>query len=305
VAWTAGTCFDVRREGPYEPGVRVLALERPSSIDGEPRVLETAVWYPAPAGSGERESEYRAIPDAPIDRSAGRHPIVLFSHGSCGFERQSLFLTPWLASHGFVVVAPPHPGNTLFEFPDCGTPSAQGRAAVERPDDMIFVLDQILAENADPASPFSDALDPSSIAMTGHSFGGFTTFLVAERDPRIKAAIPMAAATGNEFRLDVPSLTLIGEVDSVVSNPGNVAAFDRSVTPKWLVSIQNTGHYAFSDGCFPSPDCEPPSVLEQDEAHDLVKRWVLPFLKVFIEDDLAFAPFLAEEAGPAFDVEAD
>lgn len=302
VEWTASTCFDVREDGPYDAGARVLSLTRPSSVDGEPRELETVVWYPAPPGSGDPDSLYGAVVEAPVDPTGGPHPIVLFSHGSCGFERQSLFLTPWLASHGFVVVAPPHPGNTLFEYPGCGRPAATGASAVERPDDMIFVLDTILAENEDPSSPFGGILDPDAIAMSGHSFGGFTTFLVTERDDRIKAAIPLAAAAPPEGRLAVPSLTLIGEVDSVVANERNVAAFRRSVAPKWLVSIRNAGHYAPSDSCFPGPDCEGPGVLEQDEAHARVKRWVLPFLKVVLEGDATFTPFLGEEAGPSFEV---
>jgi hypothetical protein len=40
------------------------------------------------------------------------------------------------------------------------------------------------------------------------------------------------------------------------------------------------------------------SVLER------VKRWVLPFLQVFLAGDLSYAPFLAEEAGANFLVDA-
>lgn len=304
VEWTSGTCFDIRADGPYEAGVRVLSLTKPSAVDGEPRELETVVWYPASPGSGERDPEYGGVLDAPIDREGGLHPIVLFSHGSCGYPRQSIFLTAFLATHGYVVVAPPHPGNTLFEIEECGNAANTAASAVERPEDMVFALDTILAANEDPSSPFVDSLNPDAVAMSGHSFGGFTTFRTTERDDRIKVAIPLAAASPPEGRFDVPSLTIIGDVDSVVNNERSVAAYDRSVRPKWLVNIMHTGHYAFSNGCFPSPDCEPPHVLEQSEANERVKRWVLPFLKVFLENDLAFAPFLAEEAGPSFDVDA-
>lgn len=299
--WTGGTCFDVREDGPYEPGVRTMTITKPSAVDGEPRELELVIWYPAPPDAGPRDEAERAILDAPVDASGGPYPIVLFSHGSCGYPRQSLFLTPWLATHGYVVVAPPHPGNTIFEIATCsGAPGS----ATERPADMIAALDAILAENADASSPFAGMLDEDAIAMTGHSFGGFTTFRVAEDDDRITAAIPMAAAAPAGFRLDVPSLALIGDVDSVVDNDGNVAAYRLSARPKWLVNIRHTGHYAFSDGCFPGPDCDPPLVLTQAEAGPRVRRWVLPFLKVFLDGDLSFAPFLAEEAGPSFDVDA-
>jgi hypothetical protein len=47
---------------------------------------------------------------------------------------------------------------------------------------MIFALDQMLAANADSGSDFFGALDPSRIGMSGHSFGGLTTFLVTNMD---------------------------------------------------------------------------------------------------------------------------
>jgi dienelactone hydrolase len=60
---------------------------------------------------------------------------------------------------------------------------------------MSFVLDQIVAAGQDPSSPFFGAVDGSRVAMTGHSFGGLTTFLVASQDPRVSVAVAMAPAT--------------------------------------------------------------------------------------------------------------
>lgn len=227
-----------------------------------------------------------------LDASGGPYPVVMFSHGSCGFERQSLFLTPWLASHGFIVMAVPHPGNTLHEFPNCRTGDAQVKSAAERPRDMVFGLDWILAAGDDPASPFFGAVDASRLAMTGHSFGGLTTYLTTRLDKRFTVAVPMAPATGPTSELTIPSLTMYGDIDSVVSNPGVFAAYDRSSAPKRLVGIENAGHYAFSDSCFPSADCNPPATLTQDEAHERVKRQILPFLKVYLAGDQSWAPFL-------------
>ena len=90
--------------------------------------------------------------NAPVDGSGGPYPVLLFSHGSCGYPLQSTFLLPLIASRGYIVVAPPHPGNTLFEYPTCGTQTAQLNSAFERPQDIIFALDQMLAANADDAT---------------------------------------------------------------------------------------------------------------------------------------------------------
>ena len=305
VEWTAATCLDPRVPGPYGAGARVVSWTKPSANDPNvDRTLDTVLWYPT-ADAGTPNPTYNAILNASVDASGGPYPVVLFSHGSCGFPLQSIFLSSLLASHGFIVVAPPHPGNTLSEFPTCGTIQAQVAAAVERPQDMIFVLDQILAADLDPGSDFFGSVDETRVAMTGHSFGGLTTYLVQPIEPRITAAIPMAAATGGTVELSVPSLTMLGQIDSVVSNAGIRGAYERSASPKWLVEIRDAGHYAFSNGCFPSPDCNPPTTLDQAEAHDAVLRWVVPFLHVTLRGDDAWAPLLEAPPSPTFVVASE
>jgi dienelactone hydrolase len=335
VTWTAGTCDDPREDGPFVAGVRVLPLVRTSSVqycqggagscgaqpfgDGcpcsagtacasgvcstEPRLLDTLVFYPAPPGSGPVDPEYNAVVDAPLDPSAGPYPIVMFSHGSCGYANQSTFLWPGVASRGYVVVSPPHPGNTLFEFPTCGTPAAQAASFVERPTDIVFALDSVLAGSAEAAF-LAGALDADRIAMTGHSFGGLTTFRVAAIEPRITVAVPMAPAIIGVSPLAVPSMLMMGAIDSVVDNDAALAMWAQGTTPRLAVAIEHAGHYAFSTGCFPGPDCNPPTTLDQNEAHAVVRRWVLPFLDRYLKGDPAAEPFLLPPAPPGVTVTA-
>lgn len=291
VDWTAGTCSDVRARSPYEAGVRTITFTKQSVVSpSTPRPLDTVIWYPTNPGAGPINPSYGAVVDAPVS-AGGPHPIVLFSHGSCGFPLQSIFLTAQLAAQGFVVIAPPHPGNTVNEFPTCGTSGAQVNSFLERPQDVIFVLDRMLAENASAVSPFFGALDPDRIAMSGHSFGGLTTYLVQSIEPRVKVAIPMAPAVIGPRFLTVPSLTMIGAIDTVVNNAATQTAYTASDAPKTLVSIGNAGHYAFSGLCFPSSDCNPPVTLTQDEAHGHVLRWVRPFLETYLNGDASYAAF--------------
>src|SRR5262249_41595209 len=141
-------------------------------------------------------------------------------------------------------------------------------SAQERPQDIIFALDSMLAANADPSSPFYGGLDPTRIGMSGHSFGGFTVFFVVNQDSRFKVAIPMAPATPEtQATLHVPSLLIPGTIDSVINLATARTAWANFATPKYKVEIDHAGHYAFSTGCFPSPDCNPPTTLTQDEAH--------------------------------------
>lgn len=306
IDWTAGTCVDARRSGPFAAGARVIPFTKPSAVNPmNQRTLNTVVWYPAPAGSGPVNTSFRAVENAPLDMSGGPYPLVVFSHGSCGFERQSLFMTPLLASHGFIVVAPPHPGNTIFDFPNCGTATAQASSFIERPQDVEHVLDQMLAADGDPASPFFGAIDETRLGMSGHSFGGLTTYLVAQIDTRFSAFLPMAPAALVNPIVTAPQMAMLGQVDSVVNNPATRTAWADDETPKYLAEIRNAGHFAFSDLCFPNhPDCAQPAKLTQAEAHDQVNRWVLPFLKVHVAGDQAFAPFLLPQTTPGTVVES-
>jgi dienelactone hydrolase len=305
VEWTAGTCTDPRDPGPFAAGARVVTYTKDSvASPGTPRDLETAVWYPAPPGSGPIDGLNGAVLDAPLDASGGPYPLLMFSHGSCGYPQQSTFLTANLASHGWIVAAPAHTGNTIYQFPTCGTPAAQVASFQERPRDVLHVLDALLAEDQDPGALLYGAIDETRIAMSGHSFGGLTTYLVVPLEPRFRAAIPMAPAALFDPALAVPSLQMIGAIDAVVDNEQTRTGFADDVSPKYLVEIANTGHYAFSNGCFPSPDCDPPATLTQDEAHAAVLRWVLPFLERHVGGDETRAPFFAGPVPPGFAVDA-
>jgi dienelactone hydrolase len=306
VDWTAGSCSDVRVRGPFEAGVRTIQMTKQSVVDpNEPRVLDVVVWYPTTAGAGPINPSMQGVIDAPVDLSGGPYPVLLFSHGSCGYPLQSTFLLPLIASRGYVVIAPPHPGNTIFEFPNCGTPQVQVRSAAERPQDVIFALDQMLAASADTNSPFAGALDPTRIGMSGHSFGGFTTFFVTNQDSRIKVAIPMAPATPvTNASFHVPSLMMLGAIDSVINLGTARQAYANSDAPKYHVEIQHAGHYAFSNLCFPSADCMPPATLEQDEAHLQVLRYVIPFVEWKLGGDERFAAFFEQPLPPGSTLEA-
>ncbi|MGH7788083.1 MAG: alpha/beta hydrolase family protein [Candidatus Binatia bacterium] len=294
VEWTAGTCHDPRRPGPYGAGVRVVPMVKDSvNMPGTDRLLDTVVWYPAAPDAAPIDTVYDAVLDAPLNMAGGPYPVLMFSHGSCGYAAQSTFLMPVIASHGFVVIAPPHPGNTLAEFPTCGTPAAQGAAVQERPADIAFALDQMLAANQDAGSPFFGALDPERIGMSGHSFGGLTTYVSIARDRRYKVAMPMAPAVLGTPVVDIPSLSMLGEIDSRVNNAAVRATYENASLPKFKVEIGDAGHYAFSDACFPSPDCQAPVTRTQVEAHDLVVRWAVPFLLRYLAGDLSYEPLLA------------
>ena len=300
---TAATCLDVQAPGPYAVGVRVVRFTKKSVVDPTAdRVLDTYVWYPAVAGTGtpSRDGER----DADIDPSSGPYPLLLFSHGACGIPNQSDFLTAHLATYGFVVAAPPHPGNQGFDFPGCFSIASVLNSVRERPADIIFVTDQLLAATADSGSPFHGVIDPARIGIAGHSLGGNTTYRVAIQDSRYRAALAMAPAGPQP--LSIPSMVMLATNDTVLgalvgpnAKDAIRMAFASSAPPRFELEIADTGHFAFSDSCaglFGEKCATDPANLTQGEAHAMVLRYAVPFLMVEVAGDPRFAPFLEPPA---------
>lgn len=164
--------------GPYQVGVRSYQLY--DSV--RQRSVPTYVWYPATPDGQALEKyvfllEGKAYQDAPADNSGAPYPMVLFSHGFNGISWQSLSFTNFVASHGYVVVAMDHQGNTLFDFN--ADDELAAKVAIERPHDVKFAYQEVAAMSMKPTNPLSGMVEPSRIAMTGHSFGGYTALMVA------------------------------------------------------------------------------------------------------------------------------
>jgi predicted dienelactone hydrolase len=304
-------------DGPYGVGTTSVRFERPSSTTGETRVLDTVLWYPvAPGASGE--AFQGGVRDADVARG-GPFPLLMFSHGSCGTPGQSKFLVTRLASYGFVVAAPPHPGNTLLDSPSvdrCLNPANLVDSFLNRPDDIERALDGVLELGATDAR-FAGTIDASRIGVFGHSFGGQTAVRVAATDARIGALLTLAPARtalvlGQAEQLRIPTMLQAAEDDSIATfEEQQVPLFARLPEPKFLVEILDTGHFAFADVCLaPSgsaySDCLPGG-LTQDQAHAVVVRWAVPFLGLYVAGDARWAPLLApgpDTPGVVYDARA-
>ncbi len=266
--------------GPYAVGRVDFPLPDPSRA---PRSLYVDVWYPVdPAdAAGASPTAYGLLAteivsdlafDAPVVSNDGPFPLVIFSHGSGGLRYQSFFLTEVLASHGFVVAAPDHSGNTVLDSLGGG---GDPLSAVNRPRDVSFLIDTMLARNEDPDDPFHRRIDASAIGVTGHSFGGYTTLAMASGfgdqvgppagvevdlpgapDPRVRALVPLAPASGllsdaELAKIRVPTLILGGTLDTTTPiDPDSVRPYEEVQAHKVLrVDIEGAVHFAFADAC--------------------------------------------------------
>ena len=84
----------------------------------------------------------------------GPYPLALYSHGSSGQRFVASGNAELLASHGFVVAAPDHTGNTAFDA-FLNTTAPQDQLAVDRPTDAEFVITELLAQSAAGATSAS------------------------------------------------------------------------------------------------------------------------------------------------------
>ena len=151
-------------------GVRTVGAAA-SHRDGP---LDVTLWYPAePGGTVELVGDNGVFAGAPARRdapiAAGRHPLVLLSHGGGGNARQFGWIANRLAGAGFLVAAPNHPGSTT------GDASALGAVALwRRPADLSAVLDSLLGDG-----PLAGHVDADRVGALGFSAGGYAALALA------------------------------------------------------------------------------------------------------------------------------
>ena len=179
----------------------IAAAEESDAIGGYRDGLTIAQLDAEWPGAAVRD----ARPDAP-ELSGAKWPLVLFSHGSGAFRASYIYWTEYLASHGFCVVACDHAGSARYTQLDGevvkpgGARSTRAQMEADRPADLLFLLDKMGALAAGADSRFAGRLDATNCALTGMSFGGWTSAQALEAcDPRVKAAI-----------LQCPSLAMSG-----------------------------------------------------------------------------------------------
>lgn len=186
-------------------------------------------------------------------RPAGRPeagPLLVYSHGFMSFRQEGLYLSRFLASHGYTVVAVDYP-LTGFHAPD----GPFMRDVISQPGDISFLIDTLLQRNTDPDDALYASIDPKKIAVAGTSLGGLTSILVTfhrqMRDPRIAAAISIAGPT-SMFTTDyfngstVPFLMIHGEGDAIVPYVDNATPVAQKYPAGILVSLRDASHAGFA-----------------------------------------------------------
>jgi predicted dienelactone hydrolase len=278
------------------------------------------IWYPV-----TEPDEDLYVYDELISGTAGergtplcdeKRDVILFSHGNQGLRYQSYFLTEYLASHGYIVVAPRHVDNSFFDYDS----SAMSEMVFRRPIDIANSYDWLL-----DYEPLVDCIDETKgYAIVGHSFGGYTTVALsgasidteqaieycssnggwlcdevqqyqAENgagiydlsDPRVWAGIPLAPAgfetlLGGLDQVNIPMLVIGGELDTSTTMDEQVLPIYSGLTSSDAAMVEMLGvdHYAFSNACeiLPTSDYCQEGGLETSQAHSLLQTMIVAFL---------------------------
>ena len=264
--------YDPSTRGPAPVGVRSVELLRN-------RPLPVELWYPASAQyrgqdleeatrdrfvafGGAPEQSQDALRDATC--AEGSFPLVIYSHGANGNRYNATFLNTHLASHGYVVAALDHTGNTTGEMmaavasgkpPDA---AAMTHSMEDRPFDVSFVADAVLED----AGGLAAAVDPNRIGVMGLSFGGWTTLATQSVDSRFLAAFAMAPAWGKgplgtetlsdavdlaSWGRDVPTLLLAADLDALVMIDAMHELYQALPGTRRMVVLRGAGHVHFAD----------------------------------------------------------
>lgn len=267
-------------DGPYAVGVQTITItdderDRPLTVDvtfplaegatGEPQryTFVTGDYYESPRAVAATADQIS--PDGPF-------PLVVYTHGSGGLRYIHSDYTETLASHGYLVIAADHAGNTAV---DQFTQTEDDRATIayNRPRDVQIMIDAMMNPESTETVGFVASVNPDQIAVTGHSLGGYATYAVVagmsneagtlEPDNRIDALIPLAPALGDGnpaasllvadqlVNVDVPTLVMVGTDDTTTPPSPNVdrAVSETSSETVYRVDLVAAEHNSFTDVC--------------------------------------------------------
>lgn len=109
-------------------------------------------------------------------------PVIVISHGLGSNRLTYAYLAQHLASHGFVVAVPEHPGSSGTQlqalFNGVASDVASPQEFVVRPLDIQFLLDELERRGQTEAS-LRGRLALEQVAVIGQSFGGYTALALA------------------------------------------------------------------------------------------------------------------------------
>jgi predicted dienelactone hydrolase len=232
---------------------------------GEELRRQLDLWYPTEAEEGPldyRGQKGQGARNAAV--AAGKHPLVLFSHGYLGVSDQSIFLTEALAREGYIVAAMNHGDALANIFQKKQDPPKFAEFAKwtdekfrDRHDDVVALLDQLLQWNDGGDSPLAGHIDSQRIGGMGHSLGGYTMLGLAGgwkswHEPRIKTAVLLSPyalpydVNGQLDKVSIPVMIQGGTFDLGIT-PFMPPVYKKLAGPKSYVILKKETHFGWTN----------------------------------------------------------
>ena len=128
----------------------------------------------------QRNRTFQVYIYQPQQQQNGTYPIVIASHGLASSPEHFSDYAEHLASYGYVVAVPQHPGSDRQQLQNLKRGLSRQifltSEFIDRPKDISYVIDELERRNQ---IAMRGKLDLNKIAVIGHSFGGYTALAVA------------------------------------------------------------------------------------------------------------------------------
>ncbi len=302
--WYPAALRSARSPTPYVPNID--ETERIMGVDYAARV---------------RNVRTNSTIEPALSRIPARFPVVIFSHGLGSLPMHYTVLAEELASQGYLVASINHSfgsAATVLRRRGAQPLHEDWRAAfaispeanrfwddqiTDWAADIIFVVNQLAAENDEVTEFFGRRLDLSRVVTMGHALGGSAAMLTGQVDERVKAVVNLDGMARNvhaRLPMLVPVLWMQQDrsmMDSV-SAARNLRAsrrlfrnfmrrldtnqdtlMSRAPPGSYVVSILRSHDDHFSD--LPVAFAEPGRVvgfIDARRAVDIVRTYVVRFL---------------------------
>lgn len=111
---------------------------------------------------------------------ADQAPVVIISHGLSSSPQHFADYAEHLASYGYLVAVPQHPGSDSQQLQALKVGLSRQifftNEFVDRPQDISYVIDELERRNK---ADFAGKLRLNRVAVIGHSFGGYTALAIS------------------------------------------------------------------------------------------------------------------------------
>jgi predicted dienelactone hydrolase len=257
----------------------------PSGSSGFPKTDEiniksTGAYAVKTYSDGLNDPEYMSSTMYYPEGAQPPYAVIAFTPGYTATKENYTFLGYMLASHGFAALLTT-PTNTQSD-----QPPARGT-------DLVAAVKRIKAENDRAGSPMQGKLATDRICVTGHSMGGGGTLFAAnELGSMIRCAMPLQPwqPSGSFPKITAPTLIIGAASDTIAGVSGNAQPHYQSIpatTEKFLVVFEGD-HYLSTNRT--STDQTAPE--EATPSYDIQAAYIIPFYKLFLEDDERYRPYL-------------